>query len=202
MEIRLHAQLMARINEGLEFDDIMDLVFDSFRSLIPFDRISVALLENQGRDVVARWVRAVLPVRKIQPGYTAPLEGSSLQNIIDTGEPRIINDLVAYLREHPDSRSTKNMVDEGIGSNLTCPLIALGRPVGFVFFSSMQADTFRDVHVNLFLNVTKQLSITVEKGLLYQELNDRSEFKTQLLSMAAHDLRNPLSIIRGYLDCC
>jgi signal transduction histidine kinase len=84
-------------------------------------------------------------------------------------------------------------------SSLTCPLVAVGKPVGFVFFSSQQPNTYRDLHVEVFLEIAGQLSTTVEKSRLYQRLVELNELKNRFLGVAAHDLRNPLGAIQTYL---
>jgi signal transduction histidine kinase len=126
------------------------------------------------------------------------MQGSSLQAIIDTGRPRILNDLKAYLLEHPQSISTSLIVDEGMRSSLTCPLIAMGKPVGFMFFSSTESETYRNAHVEIFMQIAGQLSVIVEKSRLYQQLMELNELKSRFLGMAAHDLRNPITVVQGY----
>ena len=84
-------------------------------------------------------------------------------------------------------------------SSLTCPLIAMGKPIGFIFFSSMKPDTYKDLHVDLFLQIAGQLSAIVEKGRLYQQLVELNELKNKFLGIAAHDLRNPISVVKGYV---
>jgi len=178
-EVRALAEVTADINEGLFLDEVLNHIFESFRPLIPYDRIGFALLEEDGnKEIVVRahWSRSEFEQKIIGKGYSAPLAGSSLETIIETGDPRIINDLQAYLQDHPDSNSTKLIVKEGVRSNLTCPLIAKGEPIGFMFFSSREASTYLDAHVELFQQIAGQLALTVEKGRLYQDLTVRNQF--------------------------
>ena len=72
-------------------------------------------------------------------------------------EPRILNDLEQYLRDKPSSHSTRLIVAEGMRSSLTCPLIAEGVPLGFVFFSSVRPNTYAGVHVSTFKRIAEEL---------------------------------------------
>ena len=199
LELAELARVTERANAGLLLDEVLDDVYESFRPLIPYDRIGFSLIDDDKATVWARWARSEAEEMRITKGFSAPLEGSSLQRIIDTGEPRILNDLPGYLADHPCSESTQLIVEEGMHSSLTCPLIALGKPIGFMFFSSMRPGTYRNVHVELFLQIARQLSLIVEKSRIYQELLDLNELKDRFLGMAAHDLRNPLNAVQGYV---
>lgn len=209
-ELQKFDLITTRINAGLLLDDILDNVYDDFRALIPYNRIGFSLINEAGGTVTARWARSDQPAIYLERGYSAPLAGSSLQQIIETGEPRILNDLVAYLEAKPQSESTRLIVAEGMRSSLTCPLIVNGYPVGFMFFSSVRPGAYSHVHVDIFRRIARQLSIIVDKGYLVSELATRqaaieaknqelqrlNELKNTFLGMAAHDLRNPLSTIR------
>ena len=133
-----------------------------------------------------------------------------MQTILRTGKPRIINDLEAYARAHPHSESTRLMLEEGIRSSLTCPLIANGEPIGFLFFSSRCPHTYDSIHIDTFEKLAGQISLIVEKGRLVSEivahraiieqrnaeLQRLNEIKNEFLGMVAHDLRNPISNIQ------
>ncbi|GAB4455878.1 MAG: hypothetical protein Kow0031_37350 [Anaerolineae bacterium] len=206
------ANLTADINAGLLLDNILDKVYDNFFEFIPYNRIGFSLLEDteRGKVVRAYWARTDLPAVKLPKGYSAPLAGSSLENIIRTGEPRIINDLEDYLRHKPESDSTRLIVAEGLRASLTCPLVANGVPVGFMFFSSVRPGMYADMHVDIFQSISGQLAVILEKGRLvtelaaqkgeieaqYEELRQLNELKNKFLGMAAHDLRGPLGNIR------
>ena len=163
-------RLGEKVNAGLLLSEVLDLMFDSFRSVFPYDRIGCSLLEDDGRTVRAVWTRSLGAAPKLGVGYSAPLAGSSLAHIIETGRPRILNDLEEYLREHPGSHSTRLIVSDGVRSSLTCPLVAQGKRVGFVFFSSSRRNTYSERHVELLMLIAGQLSLVVEKGRLYSEL--------------------------------
>lgn len=213
---RRHAELQKldsitqHINAGLLLDDILENVYESFRGIIPYNRIGFSLIDKDGQTVRAHWSRTDQAVVRLEKGYSAPLAGSSLQTIIETGQPRILNNLAQYLKNKPTSESTQLIVGEGIRSSLTCPLIANGAPVGFIFFSSVEPDTYSNIHIDTFQKIAGQLSIIVEKGRLASELAEQNEaiarqneelhslndLKNKFLGIAAHDLRNPLSNIQ------
>lgn len=197
-EMRALSRLIARINAGITLDEVLDHVYESFTNVIPYDRIGCALLEDGGAVLRSRWARSDTAAIKLKAGFCAPMKGSSLQGSIESGEPRILNDLERYLREHPGSKPTKLIVEEGVRSSLTCPLIVRGKPIGFLFFSSRETDTYRDAHVDVFLQIANQLSTTIEKSRLYDKLLELNESKNRFLGIAAHDLRQPLTIIIGF----
>ncbi len=165
--------IAARINAGLLLDDVLEDFYREARDIFPYDRIGFSLLENGGTVVRARWARSDLGPLRLGKGYAARLEGSSLQSILETGQPRILNDLVAYLESKPSSDSTRLVVEEGVRSSLTCPLVANGVPVGFMFFSSRHPNTYRDAHVDAYRRIAGQLSVIVEKGRLISELSEQ-----------------------------
>ena len=136
---------------------------------------------NSGKVLVrAQWSRAEYDHLWIGNGYGATLKGSSLQTIADTQVPRIINDLEEYLQENPNSPSTKLITKEGIRASLTCPLVAGDKVIGFIFFSSLQPNTYQDQHIELFKQIAGELAITLEKSKAYEDLYLRNEFITKV----------------------
>lgn len=198
------AAITQKVNEGLVLEDVLDLVYESLRSLIPYDRIGLSLMAQEGHIVRARWARSEAREIKLQAGYAATLSGSSLEKIIKTGQPRILNDLEDYLEKHPQSDSTRKIVAEGMRSSLTCPLIALGKPFGFLFFSSMEKDVYNEIHQGFFLEIAGQLSVILEKSRLYQDLlmatEKLQEAKVALEHQATRDSLTELWNRRSVLD--
>jgi len=181
-----------------------------FRKFIPYNRIGFALVDKDKQTVRAHWAASDQPMVRLEIGYEAPLKGSSLEKIIQTGQPRILNDLQKYLQNKPESESTRLVVEEGMRSSLTCPLVANSVPVGFMFFSSISPQTYKDIHTDTFQRIAAQLSVILEKGRLVSQLADQKkqieiqnaelkrldELKNKFLGIAAHDLRNPIANIQ------
>lgn len=209
-EMQKLSQITSNINAGLLLDEILEIVYQDFKDVIPYNRIGFSLIEDDGRTVRAYWAKSDQPEIRLGKGYAASLAGSSLQTILQSGHPRIINNLVDYLRRKPASESTRLIVEEGMQSSLTCPLIANGIPVGFLFFSSVEPYIYAHRHIDIFKRIAAQLSVILEKGRLVLELADQkaaieqqneelrylNELKNTFLGMAAHDLRNPIGNIR------
>lgn len=185
-------EISAELNKGVLLDDVLSRIYTFFREVIPYDRIGCALIDDEQKNVTAYWAKFTYDNQpQISAGYSAPLAGSSLARIISTGKPRILNDLEAYLAEHPDSESTRKIVAEGIRSSLTCPLLADGKPVGFLFFSSKDKYTYDGLHQEVFLYIASQVAHLIEKSRLYQEIVDLNqklvEMNLQLEEKASRD---------------
>lgn len=202
-ENRIISVITQKINAGIGLEEVLNYAFDHFSEFIPYDRIGFSLIEQNGKKVRSHWAKSRASEMVLGKGYSALLENSSLQKIIETGNPRILNDLEEYLKEHPQSDSTQKILAEGIRSSLTCPLIVLGKPIGFMFFSSMQKNTYQNVHLDLFLQIADKFSVIIEKSRLYDELLQKNEelrkldeLKSDFISTISHELRTPLAIIK------
>lgn len=180
---------------GKSLFEVLDVIYDTMRQLIPFDRLSVAFVNEETGLVVSRWVRSETEVRRIGTGYWAVLKGSSLEPILRTGQPRIINNLEQYLLSHPDSRATRDILQDGILANLTCPLRAAGRPIGFLFFASRRPDVYDKEHVDTFQAVAEALTLAVEKVKYIDDLEQARRNYAQVLYFVAHELRSPLASV-------
>lgn len=184
-------EIAEEITSGLLVDDVLNRVYHSFRKVIPYDRMGCALLINDKKEAVAYWSKSDVSKVELKVGYVAAMAGSSLQEIIETGQPRILNDLEAHLAEHPASVSTQLILKEGIHSSLTCPLISRGDPLGFLFFSSTGKETYKDIHQDVFLQIGEQVSNLIEKSRLYQQLYELNQkllmTQSALQHQATHD---------------
>lgn len=173
MEVLKLLRVTQNVSRGLGLEEVLEFVYQELRGIVPYNRIGCALIDEVANRVVARWAHSDRPVC-LGIGYSASLAGSTLQTIIETGRPRILNNLPVYLEAKPQSESTRLIVQEGMKSSLTCPLISERKPVGFLFFASDKIDTYSDVHVEFFQEIAGHLGVILEKSRLYSELAEQA----------------------------
>jgi len=114
---------------------------DTYQQILPCDRFSLALYEADQNLLVAyhATVRGNQPIF-LQTGFCQPLSETSLRLVLEQRSPyRIINNL-----EERDSMSAQLLLQEGIRSNLTVPIIINERLFGFLFFACRKADAYTD----------------------------------------------------------
>ncbi len=190
-ELRSLGSLTETINHAVRLDDVLEHVWKSFRMVVPYNRIGFAEFDAEAREVRAVWARSDASEIRIGTGYSAPIDTTSLGEILESGKPRIIDDLVQYLETHLNSDATRKIVDEGMRSSLTVPLEAMGHKVGFLFFSSQTPRVYVEEHTRLLERISGQLSLAIEKSRLYDSLLDTTsqlaEANRKLARLAATD---------------
>jgi len=161
--------LINKLGEKDHFEDILDFIFKSFKPFIPYNRIGIAVLssdQTQIRALSARSDRAV----KLGKNYTLNLSETSLESIIESGEPRILNDLESYYALRRHSESTGLMIDEGMCSSVTMPLIVRKECVGVVFFSSIDKYTYTQSHITFLRTIAGSLASAFDHSFLNDQL--------------------------------
>ncbi|NMC62990.1 MAG: GAF domain-containing sensor histidine kinase [SAR324 cluster bacterium] len=206
------ADILNKINEkvaGAEsFDAIMDFIFDSTKDIFPCDRIAVAFLEDNDRRVITRAVRTKYNDLHLGNCYSAGLANSTLFEVLQNRHLRIINDLECYLEFKPNSAATSLIIQEGIRSSLTCPLIVEDRPVGFLFRNSTRPNAYGEHEVLLHVLMAERLSQAVEKAWRISQLRAANAAYMEMLAFASHELKSPLAsismecemLLEGYID--
>lgn len=198
---QLIGEINRRVSSGTDYRKILDFIFSSLESVIPYDRMGIALLNEEIEDpkLKLEWVKSIVPYSHLDLNYSASIRGSSLEKLLELNQPRILNDLIQYSALKPNSESTKLALLDGIRSSLTCPLRAGNRPIGVLFFSSTRTNTYQDAHVDTFLSIAEELSVVIDHGRLRQNSQQVTD-KSRNFDLLLHDLRSPLGVIQGFVQ--
>ncbi len=182
-----------KIAASPHIDETIDFLFNQTHDICPCDRISVAFVTDDARRVTSYYTRTNYDNVILRRGYSEDLRGSSLEHIIQTGQPRLINDLDAYGREHPTSRSTHLLLKEGVRSSMTVPLCVEGRNIGLLFRSSRKPNAYSPHHVGMHLAIAERLSQTIEKAWRIEQLEAANNAYMEMLSFVTHELKSPVA---------
>jgi len=93
--------IIENIESNQPFKDILKYIYDSFSPYIPYSHIGVALIDD---DMVT--IRSAYIISGTQhpnlarrlTGFKTDIRSTSLMRVLQSGEPRVINDLEAYCR--------------------------------------------------------------------------------------------------------
>ncbi|MDZ4847928.1 MAG: sigma 54-interacting transcriptional regulator [Pirellulaceae bacterium] len=171
---RLVERMLEQINMGQGLDELLSSVYEQLRGVVPYNRIAVALLEQSGKLLRLISCRSDGDVM-LKVGYAARISGSTLAPLLQTGQPRIIDDLHTYLSEKPESASTSLIHREGMLSSLTLPLLADNKPIGVIFFSSRHTHTYTLSHAELLKRLAGHIAISLERSRLISELQQTNQ---------------------------
>lgn len=153
---------------GKSIDEVLESIFKSFNIFIPFDRIGLALLDSDN-NIYAFDLKSDYKT-SLKSGYSLGIQDTSLNKVIAGKEPRVIEDYSKYLDENPSSEPTKLIVEEGIRSSVTLPLITNEICVGVLFFSSKKVNAYSECHVKMIKAIGNNIAMTIEKDLLVDDL--------------------------------
>lgn len=194
-ESRILDTINRRIAAADSLESMIDFLFESIQSILACDRIGVSFVDDDGGRLVAHYARTSYEPALLKKGYAEDLAGSSLERVIASGTPRIINDLERYAAERPDSRSTAILLREGVRSSLTCPLAVEGRNVGVIFFSARRPSAYGDRDIRLQFAIAERLSQAVEKAWRIERLAQANLGYFEMLGFVSHELKSPLASI-------
>lgn len=189
--------ILDRVNQKVaaagSLSDLMNFLFTAIQELYPCDRIGLAFLEDGGRRLVSHWTMATYEPLLLKVGYAEDLSGSSLGRVLAEGASRIIYDLKRYEEEHPRSASTRLLVQEGVRSSLTCPLVLEDTPFGVIFLSSREERVYTPYHGRLWRAIAERISQAVEKTWRIEQLLAANQAYTEMLGFVSHELKNPVA---------
>ena len=183
VELRALREIGECMHDGQLLNEVMENAFDILEQVVPYDRIGVSLIDKDRlghKWIRLEWVKAKYKSTYLNPGHAAQLEQSNLQQTLFGRYPFFINDLRSYAELNSESTTAALLLKEGVRSNLAFPLTLRSEVIGFIFFSSCERNTYKDLHIDVFAQIATQLALVIEKCRAYELLAKRNEYIKQM----------------------
>ena len=88
-----------------------------------------------------------------------------------------------------------------VKSYLAVPVVsANGEVIGGLLFGHPEVGQFRAEHEDLVESIASQAAIALENSRLFEEIKTMSDKKDEFIALASHELKTPLTTIKGYLQ--
>jgi HD-GYP domain-containing protein (c-di-GMP phosphodiesterase class II) len=165
--------IIENLNQNKSFDEMLRYIYSSFSPFVPYTHIGIALMENEGKVVKAAYGISGETVNELFRelcSVKANVSETTLGKIIETGKPRIINDLEEYVKGKPFKDYNKIILGNGIKSSITLPLKINNEPVGIIFFSSRYKNVYKTEHIKFLRALTNGIAISLQTNLFVGEI--------------------------------
>ncbi|MDT4894928.1 MAG: hypothetical protein QOH25_5 [Acidobacteriota bacterium] len=163
-------RVVAAVNSSRTIEEVFNLASQQMRALIPFDRASIALCEEDG-ETLRVFALSGEYAGSLSLGATAAMRGSVTERALDQHEMVVIPELNAEQRFNVYD----DLEREGFRSAVCCPLFSNRRAIGSLNLTSKTPATYGRKHLLALERLAPPLAIAIEKVLLLEQAEKRSQ---------------------------
>jgi signal transduction histidine kinase len=189
------------INSTLELAPLLDIITQVATELTDTESASIMLVDKETGELRFKAVTGTSSIN-VKP-FSVPMEGSIAGTVVQENKPLLIQDARNDPRWYQNVDAASGFVTRSI---IAVPMQVHGQVIGVLEALNKRGGvqmTWDDVQV--LTTLANQAAIAVENARLlselqaaYDELNQLDQLKSDFISVAAHELRTPLSVILGY----
>jgi signal transduction histidine kinase len=184
---QLHMAVEAAIDVGFEteLDQVTMRLLARSAQMVGADRGSIGRMDDGQLIVEANW-----------PGVEQP-PGATARTMSLVGVPGLLETLRSGRHLQHSTRGTDGAPAR---HSLQYPLMAGGELVGVMTLSRTAEEPFGEAQLRGLQQLTSLTALTLRSARLLLQARSLGRAKSEFLNMAAHELRTPLAVVRGYLS--
>lgn len=148
--------------------DLTEEFYKGLKKIVKFNRVAFSTID--GKKVVAEVALSDSKEIHLKPPFVQRLTEGSLDGVVQSKKPRVIDDLEKYFETHPESEATKLLLEEGMRSSLTFPIYVDGKGKGFLFLDSFDKNGFSETDLKKFEMIQAFISLAYQKTSLTRDL--------------------------------
>ena len=181
---------------NIPLDERLVLLLSGTRTLLDSDVASVLLLDAEGKEL---WPRASVGFETAFGAKPVAVNGR-IKKVLEDDAPLLVDAVL------PKDHFRAEIAEEGIRSLIAAPMHIGGRVGGVLVCGHKREGHYRPQDLELLVIVAHRIGVGLGRTHMLQEVSRErsrarlaSSFKTELLQMATHDLKTPLSALTVHL---
>jgi PAS domain S-box-containing protein len=194
-------QVDVELNQTLNIDYVLSLALDAAVRLSAAKAGYIGTLENDQIQLA----QAIGRYGNLLPGDVLP-EDPLVRGVIHSQESIMISEgqqNVTHISNNPETRA-----------RMIIPLVSYKRMIGVLNLETNQPERFNQDVFDFIKIIASRVTLAIENAQLYQlaqdqllrlqelygQVSELEQLKTDMIRIAAHDLRNPIGVVSGYLE--
>jgi signal transduction histidine kinase len=185
------------LGSSLELDRAFSAFIAELRSLVPFDRAAILLVEDGVARVMA--TAGIAATRHLGPGSTIEIPGSALEPVVGRSETVHRKDIVDC-----EFSEESGLLALGIRTRVVAPLQIGSSPIGALSIGRREPGSFRTEEVELLTLLGRLVASGVQNIRTYDaerataaELRRLSALRADFVALVSHELRSPMAAVIG-----
>ncbi|MEA1994451.1 MAG: GAF domain-containing protein, partial [Euryarchaeota archaeon] len=183
--------LSREMSLSLDMDHISELVLSAAKDILKFDNIDLFILNKETKELQ---LQRCSGLKDPDRHTTVPLFGEKgiTAYVARTMESQNIPDVRKNDRYIPGLEESQ--------SELSVPLIVRDKVIGVIDVESRKKNAFSEEDEQLLKTLASPTAIAIENARLLEKIRKYSEFQKLFISILTHDLKNPITVIKGYAE--
>ncbi|MCI0398845.1 MAG: GAF domain-containing protein [Chloroflexi bacterium] len=190
-ELSLLQQLDRDLNTTLELEPVLNLTLDWVLRTCGGTAGAIVLVDDQER-------LKIITTRGYDESFAPEsVDSDTIWNglagrVIHTGKPHVTGNVhheTNYIAAAFDTRS-----------QLTIPIVHKQRVIGAIVIESSEPNAFDPYEAETAIRVADHAAVAIANAILYQQVIQANNAKSEFVSMVSHELKTPMTSVRGYTD--
>lgn len=195
-ELSMMQRIDRELNATLDYDRVMSLTLDWALQIAGADVGLVAVVTETEEGVRGLHFLANrgYPEELISTHEEEPwsLEQGIIGRVVRTGEPELTDDV----ENDPDYM----LIVPGMTAQLTVPIRREEQIVGVIALESSHEEHLNPEALESIIRLADHAAIAMENARLFEQVRRANDAKTEFISFVSHELKQPMTSIRGYTD--
>ncbi len=193
-ELAMMQEMDRLLNTTLDLDRVLNLTLQWATHLTMADTGAIGLVfhDRERQGILIATTQGRLSSLRQNGDELIPINQGLIGQVVTEAHPLNIGDVKKNGHDNPTRVSPLSV--------LIVPVIREDQVIGVIVLESCQLNRFSSQDEELVIRLADHTAIAMENSRLYQEIKRANDSKTEFVSLVSHELKAPMTLIKGYTE--